>query len=548
MRIAAPLSSSGFPVQAFASMRSSLASSVDASPELDESFSNASSANSDFHSIMGDSMMDGQPLQSSSSGRQSPRDSSEADDSTPQSQAGSSASSGPPPSAANAPHWHASSVQISNRSSQTKSSDSSSQSGSQASSDATADTSSSTSTDLKKLLLNGSLFGDLSLDQQDEADGTEGAANAQSNENDAAQTASGGQANTTTAAAALLAQRANAGLLAATILGLDAKQRAGAALTKDDLAGTGDSLSQSLSALAPDAGSPDAAAAGPAGTLAGRESLQLNSPADGDADPGDPRIQESTSGASNPNDQVAFEAKLSPAAGSANNSTNGAAQETSGSSDQGASKQSSDGSADDASSALVVSAPALKTALETPVAPQAAQAAPLPVHQPTTSPAAAPADSSAAARMQSMIEAPSPLASSNHSILVKVPGATAGTGIDLRFVERAGDIHLSVRTPSSEVAQQLRGGLNDLVGKLDHAGIRAEISNPSTGDAQLSNQSKDQNNQQDSSPDRRGGRNQADSQSQQQPSREQNQSQWFQALADSAGQDETSNFSKEQSI
>jgi len=150
--------------------------------------------------------------------------------------------------------------------------------------------------------------------------------------------------------------------------------------------------------------------------------------------------------------------------------------------------------------------------------------------------------------MESIIEAPSPLASSRHSILVKVPGATAGTGIDLRFIERAGDIHLSVRTPNSEVAQQLRGGLNDLVGKLEHAGLRTEVSSPSSGDAQLSNQSKDQNNQQNSSPDRRGGRNQADSQSQQQPSREQNQSRWFQALADSAGPIEISNFSKEQNI
>lgn len=551
MRIAAPLTTSGFPVQSFATMRASLASSVDASPELGETFPGASpSSDSDFHSIMGDSLMERQSLESSSSDQESPRDSGEA---TPQSPADSSTPERPSPSGtANAPHWQSSSVQ-SNRSSQTKSSDSSSQSGAQASSEATTDTSSSTSTDLKKLLLNGRLFGDLSLEQQDEADGTAGAANAQSNEDDAAQTAPGGQANATAASTALLAQRANAGLLAATMLGLDAK-RSGAALAKDDAAGTGNSLSQNLSALDPGADSSDAVAAGQAGTLAGRGSLQLSSAADGDADPGDPRIQESTSGASNPNDQVAFEAKLSPAAGSANSSTSAAAQQSSGSSnqggsaDQGTAKQSSDGSADDASSNAVASAPVLKTAIETSLAPQAAQAAPPPVHHPTTPAAAAQSDSSAAERMQSMIEAPSPLASSRHSILVKVPGETAGTGIDLRFVERAGDIHLSVRTPSSEVAQQLRGGLNDLVGKLEHAGIRAEVSSPSTGDAQLSNQSKDQNSQQDSSPDRRGGRNQADSQSQQQPSREQNQSQWFQAIADSAGQTETSTFSKEQNI
>ena len=435
------------------------------------------------------------------------------------------------------------------RASQPKASDSPKQSDTQASSDATTvDTSAPPAADLKKLMPNGSLFGDLSLEEQDQVDGTENTV--QLNENDGAQSPSGGAtSNAAKSAVALLAQRANAGVLTSTILGLEGNPRAGASLTESDAAESENSLSQSSSALDPDAGS-QAGAARQAATPETRASLQLNSPADGSSESGDPQIQESTSGAANPNSQVAFEARLSPATNSANSSANAAqqnSQEQGQASDQGLGKQSSQPSPEDAAPA---SATALKTeaALALPVAAQPLQSVPAAAHHTHTSAAAQPADSPAATRMESIIEAPSPLASSRHSILVKVPGATAGTGIDLRFIERAGDIHLSVRTPNSEVAQQLRGGLNDLVGKLEHAGLRTEVSSPSSGDAQLSNQSKDQNNQQNSSPDRRGGRNQADSQSQQQPSREQNQSRWFQALADSAGPIEISNFSKEQNI
>ncbi len=486
----------------------------------------SASPNSDFHSMMENDSLE------SARAEQSAR--------LPESQPASSAPAKP----ANSPRWHASSRQASN----SKASDGSTKSEKQTSTDATTDTSASPAAELKKTMPNGSLFGDLSLEEQAQVDGTENTA--QSNENDGAQSPSGGAtSNAAKSAVALLAQRANAGVLTSTILGLEGKPRTAASLTGNDAAESENSLGQSLSALDPDAGS-QAGAARQAAAPETRGSLQLNSAADGNADAGDPRIQELTSGAANPNGQVAFEAKLSPAANAANSSASAAqqnSQDQGQASDQGLGKQSAQPSPEDAAPA---SAAALKAeaALAPPVAAQPVQSVPAAVQHTHASASAQPADSPAATRMESIVEAPSPLASSRHSILVKVPGATTDTSIDLRFIERAGDIHLSVRTPNSEVAQQLRGGLNDLVGKLEHAGIRTEVSSPSTGDAQLSNQSKDQNNQQDSSPDRRGGRNQADSQGQQQPSREQNQSRWFQALADSACLIETSTFSKEQNI
>jgi hypothetical protein len=148
----------------------------------------------------------------------------------------------------------------------------------------------------------------------------------------------------------------------------------------------------------------------------------------------------------------------------------------------------------------------------------------------------------AAERMQPLIEAPAPLTGSHHSITVKVPGGDSSTGIDLRFVERGGDIHLSVRTPSADLAQELRGGLNDLAGRLEHAGIRTEISSPAAGQSSSQDsspgQSKDQNE-----PDGRGfSRNSGDSQSQQQELRGSNRSRWMAALADS------NQFSQEQTL
>jgi hypothetical protein len=46
--------------------------------------------------------------------------------------------------------------------------------------------------------------------------------------------------------------------------------------------------------------------------------------------------------------------------------------------------------------------------------------------------------------------------------------------VELRLVERAGQVHVSVRTPDRELASTLREGLKELVTQLESAGYRAE--------------------------------------------------------------------------
>ncbi len=155
--------------------------------------------------------------------------------------------------------------------------------------------------------------------------------------------------------------------------------------------------------------------------------------------------------------------------------------------------------------------------------------------------------------MQTLIEAPATPPSSHHSLTVKVPGTTTDSGIDLRFVDRGGDIHLSVRTPNADVAQQLRGGLNDLVGRLEQAGIHAEVSSQSANHSNTQPDSQDTSSSQDGSSDRRGfAQDQGGAQGQagaesQQGSRDSNQSRWLQTLEDSESDPIPSHdFSQEQ--
>ena len=153
-----------------------------------------------------------------------------------------------------------------------------------------------------------------------------------------------------------------------------------------------------------------------------------------------------------------------------------------------------------------------------------------------------PAEVSPTTRMQPLIESPAVPAGSSHSITVKLPDGNGESAIDLRFVDRGGDIHVSVRTADAEVAHELRGGLNDLATRLEHAGLRAEVSSPSLS------ASTSQRDAQDSSPDRRGsGRHQADPDRQKEDSRDSSQARWVEVFENSAGnQNQSATFSKEQ--
>jgi hypothetical protein len=75
----------------------------------------------------------------------------------------------------------------------------------------------------------------------------------------------------------------------------------------------------------------------------------------------------------------------------------------------------------------------------------------------------------------------------------------------VRFVERGGQVHVSVRTSDAEFGRTLRGGLNDLITRLDHAGIRAELSRAGSDSASFRNHSRSSEDEQSGS---RSGRDQ----------------------------------------
>lgn len=91
---------------------------------------------------------------------------------------------------------------------------------------------------------------------------------------------------------------------------------------------------------------------------------------------------------------------------------------------------------------------------------------------------------------------------SNADITVRI--ADAGRGADLRFVERGGEVHVSVRTSDAEMAQTLRGGLNDLASRLEHGGISAEMWRPAAASTENGSQN-GSGSQHDSADDRSGG-------------------------------------------
>jgi len=151
-------------------------------------------------------------------------------------------------------------------------------------------------------------------------------------------------------------------------------------------------------------------------------------------------------------------------------------------------------------------------------------------------PAAAPQpEVPVATQMQTLIESPAATASS-HAVTVNVRESPDDPGVNLRFVERGGEIHVSVRTSDLGLAQDLRGGLTDLTGRLEHAGIRTEISNLSAGEPNS------QRDAQQPPPDHRGsGRQSQDSQREQPEPRKNNPSAWRKAIEDSTGANANSN-------
>jgi hypothetical protein len=125
-----------------------------------------------------------------------------------------------------------------------------------------------------------------------------------------------------------------------------------------------------------------------------------------------------------------------------------------------------------------------------PADPSAARLAmtnamPPPVHAPTQSEAvsttakndAHPVLTSSIARSEPVSSPPAAPSSSGRDFTVRIPDLT-DRGTNVRFVERGGEVHVSVRTGDAELAQLLRGGLGDLSGRLQHTGVQAEVWRP----------------------------------------------------------------------
>jgi len=125
---------------------------------------------------------------------------------------------------------------------------------------------------------------------------------------------------------------------------------------------------------------------------------------------------------------------------------------------------------------------------------------------------------------------------SAHQIVVRVAPADAAP-VDLQVTQRAGEVHVAVRTPDLNLQSSLRQDLPELVNSLERAGYRAETYTPHAGTitaAALSetNPGGDSHNSQsgfsgrDSSQENPFGN---PSRQQQQP-RDQRQQRWFDAM------------------
>jgi hypothetical protein len=134
---------------------------------------------------------------------------------------------------------------------------------------------------------------------------------------------------------------------------------------------------------------------------------------------------------------------------------------------------------------------------------------------PVSSPAksdAHPVLTSSALRAEPVTTPPAAPSGSSRDFTVRIPDAT-DRGTNVRFVERGSEVHVSVRTADSELAQLLRGGLGDLTGRLQHSGVQAEVWRPgsdtSHSDSQSqSSESKDQGGRRHQSGAQRDGQDQ----------------------------------------
>jgi len=138
---------------------------------------------------------------------------------------------------------------------------------------------------------------------------------------------------------------------------------------------------------------------------------------------------------------------------------------------------------------------------------------------------------SPAARMDQVQEPRATAPSGNHDITIRIPDSNTDQGTAVRFVERAGEVHVSVRTGDAEMAQTLRGGLNDLVNRLEDGGIRTQVWQPGTDSSTSHNDSQ----QPFADPDGSNGRQDSSGSNSEQESKQQNRPRWVEELEGSIG-------------
>ncbi len=136
------------------------------------------------------------------------------------------------------------------------------------------------------------------------------------------------------------------------------------------------------------------------------------------------------------------------------------------------------------------------------------------------------------AHLGQVADPPAAALKTNNDITVRIPDST-DQGTAVRFVERAGEIHVSVRTGDAEMAQSLRGGLNDLVNHLEDGGIRTEVWQPGSGSNAASSQNDSHHPFAD--PDGSQGRQYPSGSNAEQESRQHNKPRWVEELEGSIG-------------
>lgn len=136
-----------------------------------------------------------------------------------------------------------------------------------------------------------------------------------------------------------------------------------------------------------------------------------------------------------------------------------------------------------------------------------------------------------AARMDQVQEPPATPSSGNHDITLRIPDSNTEQGTAIRFVERAGEVHVSVRTGDAEMAQTLRGGLSDLVNRLEDGGIRTQVWQPGTDTSTSQNDS----HHPFADPDGSNGRQYSSGSNSEPESKQQNKPRWVEELEGSIG-------------